>query len=105
MKNFFVIGDQASHSLSPLIFNHWFKKYNIQAKYSFIEVTKKNFDNEIVKKLSDKKTCGFNVTIPFKKDILKYLDNKNVNAQQIGAVNCVTVGKKTKRTNTDWIGN
>ena len=96
MRNFFVIGDQASKSLSPLIFNHWFKKYNIQAKYSFLEVTKKNFDSEIVKKLNNKHTHGFNVTIPFKKDIIKHLDNKNVHAQKIGAVNCVTVDKKTK---------
>ena len=104
MRNFFVIGDQASKSLSPLIFNHWFKKYNIHAKYSFLEVTKKNFDSEIVKKLNNKHTHGFNVTIPFKKDIIKHLDNKNVHAQKIGAVNCVTVDKKTKGTNTDWIG-
>jgi shikimate dehydrogenase len=104
MKNFFVIGDQASKSLSPLIFNHWFKKYNIQAKYSFLEVTKKNFNSEIVKKLNDKKTQGLNVTIPFKKDIIKYLDSKNVHAQKIGAVNCVTVGKKIKGINTDWVG-
>ena len=104
VKNFFVIGDQASKSLSPLIFNHWFKKYNIRAKYSFLEVTKKNFDNEIVKKLNDKSTEGLNVTIPFKKDIMKYLDNKNVHAKKIGAVNCVTVGNKIKGTNTDWVG-
>ena len=104
MKNFFVIGDQTSKSLSPLIFNHWFKKYNIQAKYSFLEVTKKNFNSEIVKKLNDKKTQGLNVTIPFKKDIIKYLDNKNVHAQKIGAVNCVTVGNKIKGINTDWAG-
>ena len=104
MKNFFVIGDQASTSLSPLIFNHWFKKYNIKAKYSFLEVTKKNFNSEIVKKLNDKNTQGFNVTIPFKKDITKYLDNKNIHAQKIGAVNCVTVSHKTKGINTDWLG-
>ena len=104
MRNFFVIGDQASKSISPLIFNHWFKKYNIQAKYSFLEVTKKNFDIEIVKKLNNKNTRGFNVTIPFKKEIIKYLDNKNIHAQKIGAVNCVTVDKKTKGTNTDWTG-
>ncbi len=104
MKNFFVIGEQASNSLSPLIFNHWFKKYNIEAKYSFLEVTKKNFNSEIVKKLNDKKTQGLNITIPFKKDIIKYLDNKNVHAQKIGAVNCVTVGKKIKGINTDWVG-
>jgi shikimate dehydrogenase len=104
MKFFFVIGDQASKSLSPLIFNHWFIKYNIHAKYSFLEVTKKNFDSEIVKKLNDKNTQGLNITIPFKKDIIKYLDNKNVHAQKIGAVNCVTVGNKIKGTNTDWVG-
>ncbi|MDB4860215.1 shikimate dehydrogenase [Alphaproteobacteria bacterium] len=104
MKYFFVIGSQASKSLSPLIFNHWFKKYNIQAKYSFLEVTKKNFNSEIVKKLSDKNTRGFNVTIPFKKDIIKYLDKKNTHAQKIGAVNCVTLGNKIKGINTDWVG-
>jgi len=104
VKFFFVIGDQTSKSLSPLIFNHWFKKYNIQAKYSSLEVTKKNFDNEIVKKLNNKSTEGLNITIPFKKDIMKYLDNKNVHAKKIGAVNCVTVGNKIKGTNTDWVG-
>ena len=101
MKKFFVIGDNASKSLSPLIFNHWFKRNNIRAKYSFLEVTKKNFDTEIVKKISDKKTKGFNVTIPFKKDIIKHLDNKNIHAIKIGAVNCVTVGNKIKGINTD----
>ena len=99
MKNFFVIGDKASKSLSPLIFNNWYKKYNIQAKYSFLEVTKKNFNTEVVKKLNDKNTQGLNVTTPFKKDIIKYLDNKNVHAKKIGAVNCVTVGKKIKNGN------
>ena len=104
MKNFYVVGDQVSKSLSPFIFNYWFKKYNIQAKYSFLEVTKKNFDREVFKKLSDKKTQGFNITIPFKKDIIKFLNSKNVHAQKIGAVNCVTVGNKIKGINTDWIG-
>jgi shikimate dehydrogenase len=104
VKNFFVIGDQTSKSLSPLIFNHWFKKYNIQAKYSFLEVTKKNFNSEIVKKLNNKNTQGLNITIPFKKEIIKHLDNKNIHAQKIGAVNCVTVGKKIKGINTDWLG-
>ena len=104
MKKFFVIGDQASKSVSPLIFNHWFKKYNIKAKYSFLEVTKKNFESEIVKLLSDKNTKGLNVTIPFKKDIIKYIDNKNTHAQKIGAVNCLIVGNKIKGINTDWVG-
>merc|ERR1711966_31908 len=40
----------------------------------------------------------------YKKDIIKYLDNKNIHAQKIGAVNCVTVGNKIKGINTDWVG-
>ena len=65
MKHFFVIGNKTSKSISPLIFNYWFKKYNIQAKYFFAEVTKKNFDKTLIKKIQDKKTHGINVTIPF----------------------------------------
>ena len=104
MKEFFVIGNQASNSLSPLIFNHWFKKYKIKAKYSYVEVDDIEFDNIVSKKLKNKNTRGFNVTIPYKKRIFKHLKSKNVHAKQIGAVNCVAVGKKTKGINTDWIG-
>ena len=95
MKNFFVIGDQASESLSPLIFNHWFKKYNIQAKYSFLEVTKKNFNSEVIKKLNDKNTQGLNVTIPFKKDVVKYPSKLIKDAEK---------SKKAKAflSSTDW---
>ena len=104
MKNFYVIGDQASKSLSPLIFTHWFKKYHIQAKYSFLQVSKESFDSKITEVLINKNTCGLNITIPFKKDVIKFLDSKNIHAQKIGAVNCVTVGNKIKGINTDWLG-
>ncbi|MDC6447466.1 shikimate dehydrogenase [Alphaproteobacteria bacterium] len=104
MKNFFVIGNKTSKSLSPLIFNHWFRKYNIQAKYSFVEVEGKDFDIVLGKKINDNKTTGFNVTIPFKKSVVKHLDFINSHAKNIEAVNCVTVGKKIKGINTDWVG-
>ena len=104
MKHYFVIGNKTSKSLSPLIFNHWFKKYKIQAKYTFVEVATTNFDTVLIKKIHDKKTNGFNITTPYKKNITKHLDNKNLHAENIGAVNCVTIGKKIKGINTDWIG-
>ena len=104
MKEFFVIGDQTSKSLSPLIFNHWFKKYKLKAKYSYVEVSQSKFDATLVKKLQEKNIKGFNVTIPYKKKIIKHLNSKNLHAKNIGAVNCVTVGKKIKGTNTDWLG-
>ncbi len=104
MKHFFVIGDKASKSLSPLIFNHWFKKYKIQAKYTYVEVSPKNFFEILNKKTKDRNLCGFNVTIPFKKNILKIVEAQNSHAKKIGAVNCVTINKKIKGINTDWIG-
>ena len=67
MKNFFVIGNRTSKSLSPLIFNYWFKKYNINAKYNFIEVKEKDFDKVIAKKIQANEVCGFNITTPYKK--------------------------------------
>jgi len=104
MKQFFVIGNKASKSLSPLIFNYWFKKHKINANYSFVEVKKESFHKTLIKKIKDENVCGFNVTIPFKKNILKYVDNKNIHATKIGAVNCVTLGKKIKGTKKDLGG-
>ena len=64
MKEFFVIGSKTSKSLSPLIFNHWFKKHKLKAKYSYIEVDEAKFDDVLTKQLLRKTTRGFNVTIP-----------------------------------------
>ena len=36
-KSFGIIGSPIEHSLSPLLHNYWFKKYNIDATYSIIE--------------------------------------------------------------------
>ena len=104
MKEFFVIGNQASKSLSPLIFNHWFKKYKIDAKYKYVEVKDRGFDKALAKKTQSNTVSGFNVTIPYKKKIIKHLDIKNIHAKNIGAVNCVSVGNKLKGINTDWVG-
>ena len=93
MKHFYVVGNRASKSLSPLIFNHWFKKYNIKAKYSFLEVSEKGFDKMLTKHIKGEKTNGLNITIPFKKNILKHLDVEDAHSKNIGAVNCVTIGK------------
>ena len=41
MKKFYVVGNKTSKSLSPTIFNYWFKKYSIDAKYEFLELSLK----------------------------------------------------------------
>ena len=65
-KKAYVIGTNVGESLSPLIFNHWFEKYNIDAKYGYKTIKEKNFSKEINNILKEKHLCGINVTTPFK---------------------------------------
>ncbi len=104
MKRLYVVGNKASKSLSPTIFNYWFKKYNINAKYGYLELTEKNFHKKIDEVLKKKDTLGLNITIPFKGKIIKHLNNIDKHAKKIGAVNCVTNKNIIDGTNTDWAG-
>ena len=104
MKKFYVIGNKTSKSLSPTIFNYWFKKYEIKAKYDYIELNKKNFNKKILEILKDKNTYGLNVTIPFKQNIIKYIKKLDKHAKEIKAVNCVTTKPEISGSNTDWDG-
>ena len=104
MKKFFVIGNKVSKSLSPTIFNYWFKKYNIDAHYGHLELNDKNFESKIKELLSKKDLVGLNVTIPFKQKIMRHIIDFDQHAKKINAVNCVSIKKKIKGFNTDWEG-
>ena len=104
-KKAIVIGSKVSESLSPLIFNYWFKMHNVDATYSFLEIQPKNFDQAITSLLNDDELCGFNVTIPFKELIKNKIDNLDNHSQEIGAINCVSkINQKWIGKNTDWLG-
>jgi len=104
-KKAYVIGTNVEKSLSPLIFNHWFKKYKINASYEFKKIKEKNFNKEIKNILKEKNLCGLNVTIPFKEKILEKMDKIDGPSKAIKAVNCVTVkNNKLYGSNTDWLG-
>ena len=67
-----VIGYPARHSLSPTIHNTLYKIYDIPGKYTFSEIEPselKVFVDRVKNEL-----CGMNVTMPFKNEIIKYLD-------------------------------
>ena len=53
-KKAYVIGTHVNKSLSPIIFNHWFKKYGINAKYFHKTIKEKNFNKDINKILKEK---------------------------------------------------
>ena len=105
IKKAYVIGTKVNKSLSPLIFNHWFEKYNISATYSFKVIKEQSFNKEIKKLLEEENLCGLNVTIPYKEKILKNMNELDKASKIIQAVNCVTIkDKKYYGSNTDWRG-
>ena len=105
MKKAYVIGSNVSKSLSPHIFNYWFKKHKVIGEYLFKEISSVGFENELEKILSDQDVCGFNVTIPFKETVKKKIDEVDFHSHNIGAVNFVSrIKNKWVGQNTDWLG-
>ncbi len=87
-KKFGIIGDPIKHSLSPLLHNYWFKKYDIDAVYSLIE-TKDGDLPKIVESLKDKSLNGINITLPYKQKIVPYLDILVNDAEITSSVNTI----------------
>ena len=101
IKKYLVIGNPIDHSLSPKLHNFWIKKYNIQANYSKLLVNEKDL-NEIVNLIKNDKLDGLNVTVPFKKKIIPYLDILTEVAKQANSVNTVyKLNNKIIGDNTD----
>jgi shikimate dehydrogenase len=104
MKKYLVIGNPIEHSLSPKLHNFWIKKNNIKAIY---EKKKLNDDElvDLISKVKEKKIHGINVTIPFKKNIIPYLDHLTPESHSTQSVNTIYLdGDITVGHNTDIIG-
>ena len=100
----FVIGKPIKHSLSPLIHNYWIKKYQLGLEYKKMEVEKESLFS-LIENLREGKITGLNITLPYKKEIIPYLDNVSHSAKDIGAINTVFIrGNKVYGENTDGIG-
>ena len=88
MKKYFVIGNPIDHSLSPKLHNHWFKENNIDAIYEKKKIEEKNIQN-IISEIKEKKINGINVTVPFKKSVIPYLDKLSREAEETQSVNTI----------------
>ncbi|MDA9759216.1 shikimate dehydrogenase, partial [Candidatus Pelagibacter sp.] len=89
MKKYLVIGNPIDHSLSPKLQNWWLKENNIDATYDKIKLEDheiKNFTQDI----KEQKIAGCNVTVPFKKTIIPFLDKLSPEAQKTQSVNTIT---------------
>ena len=97
-----VIGDPVGHSLSPLMHNAAFAALHSNAVYLPFHVRELP---DFITAIEPFHIAGFSVTIPHKERILRYLDNCDPLAAEIGAVNTVVVrGAKLCGYNTDFIG-
>ena len=88
MKKFLVIGNPIQHSLSPLIHNYLIKKSNIDAIYEKEKLEVGDLKN-LISKLKKKIIHGINVTVPFKKDIIFYLEKLSPEAERTQSVNTI----------------
>lgn len=102
---FGLIGRNISHSFSKKYFTDKFKLLH------FDNCEYLNFDIDSIKKFPEifaetKGLQGLNITIPYKEEIIPYLDELSKNAKKIGAVNAISISKnkKLKGHNTDHYG-
>ena len=103
MKKFGLIGTPLTHSFSQGYFKNKFKEENIlNSEYKNYEIDKVSYIRNLIKK--EKNICGLNVTIPYKEQVIPYLDNTESVAKEIGSVNVINKeSKKLIGYNTDYV--
>ena len=88
MKKYLVIGNPIEHSLSPKLHNYWFKKNNINAVYEKKKLERSEIKS-IINDVRKEKIAGINVTVPFKKEVLSFLDQlttKSILSQSVNTI-------------------
>ena len=104
MKKYIVIGNPIKHSLSPDLHNYWLKENNIDATYNKTKLESKEIKN-FIDDIRKKKIAGCNVTVPFKKEVIPYLDELSLDAKSTQSVNTIYLERnKIIGHNTDIDG-
>lgn len=106
-KSYGLLGRKLKHSFSKDYFNRKFEAEGIDAEYINFEIDDINQIMEVLSQYNS--LSGLNVTIPYKEEVMQYLDEIDDDAKKIGAVNVIQIIKKgddirLKGYNTDFIG-
>jgi len=88
MKKYLVIGNPIEHSLSPKLHNHWIKQNNIDAAYNKKQLNENDIEG-IIAEVKNGKIDGINVTTPFKKSVIPFLDKLTLLANETRSVNTI----------------
>jgi len=82
----FVCGHPIIHSRSPLIHNHWLKRYGLTGSYERVDVAPEDFA-QFIARLAEQGFVGGNVTLPHKEAAAALVARRDESATIIGAVN------------------
>jgi shikimate dehydrogenase len=100
-----LIGNPTEHSVSHLMFPKLAQAAGIDEFYQHLRLdVRAEGLEETVRALGGLGFMGLNVTLPYKMDVMRYLDRIDESAQQMGAVNTITLGEDIVGYNTDWQG-
>lgn len=107
MKRYGLLGYPLTHSFSKRYFTDKFETENIESTYENFEIDTIDKFPEVIK--NNPEIIGLNVTIPYKEQVIPFLDELNDSAKEIGAVNTIQVkrtasGVHLKGFNTDTYG-
>ena len=105
MRRFGLIGRPLGHSASAAYFAAKFEREGIaDCTYTLYELPEIGALERLLAETPD--LCGFNVTIPYKREVMALLDDLSHDARLVGAVNCVrrTADSRLVGHNTDVIG-
>ena len=104
MKKYIVIGNPINHSYSPQLHNYWLKKNNIDGEYNKEKMNISDLQNLILR-IKNFEINGANITVPFKKEIIQYLDKLSFEAESTQSVNTIYLkNNKVVGHNTDIEG-
>tara|TARA_A100000164_G_scaffold139913_1_gene124368 strand:- start:2080 stop:2871 length:792 start_codon:yes stop_codon:yes gene_type:complete len=104
MKKYLVIGNPIDHSMSPELHNFWLKKNNIDGYYNKEKLNEKDL-KALFLKIKNKEISGVNVTVPFKKKVIPFLDELSLDAKNTQSVNTIHLQSgKIIGYNTDVTG-
>ena len=88
MKKYLVIGNPINHSLSPQLHNYWLKQNKINAIYEKEKIDRNDLKNLILR-VKKSEIYGLNITVPFKNEIITFLDKLSLEAESTQSVNTI----------------
>lgn len=108
MVKFGLVGTNILHSISPQVHKLIFKFFEVNADYKLYDLSNNKEElelEEVIKMVKNKKLKGLNVTTPYKREVIKYIDELTEVAKATNAVNTIYLkDNKLIGDNTDYDG-